>query len=95
LILFSFENDLSLEQFVTIKHKNNLKIVSTFGKTTRIFSCLIIWYNANKFDTPDTEGGVGIGVKVSKLKFSDTGVGIGVVKFFLKIPKPWVRLPYR
>jgi len=28
--------------FVTIKHKNNLKIVSTFGKTARIFSCLII-----------------------------------------------------
>jgi len=54
LILFSFENDLSPEQFVTIKHKNNLKIVSTFRKTARIFSCLIIWNNANKFDSPDT-----------------------------------------
>jgi len=37
LILFSFENYLSPEQFVTIKHKSNLKIVSTFGKTTWVF----------------------------------------------------------
>jgi len=45
MILFNFENDLSPEQFVTIKHKYNLKIVSTFGKTAWIFSCLSIWYN--------------------------------------------------
>jgi len=63
LILFSFENNLLPKQFVTIKHKNNLKIVSTFGKTAWIFSCLIIWYNVNKFDSPDTEGGVGKGAK--------------------------------
>jgi len=88
LILFSFENDLSLEQFVTIKHKNNLKIVSTFGKTAWIFSCLIIWYNANKFDSPDTEGGFAIGLKVSKLTFSDSEVGIWVVKFFFRLPSP-------
>jgi len=37
LILFSFENDLSPGQFMTIKHKNNLEIVSTFGKTAWIF----------------------------------------------------------
>jgi hypothetical protein len=29
---------------VTIKQKNNLKIVSTFGKAAWIFSCFIIWY---------------------------------------------------
>jgi len=40
LILFSFENDLSSEQFVTIKHKNNLKIVSTFVKTALDFFML-------------------------------------------------------
>jgi len=84
LILFSFENDLSPEQFVTIKHKNNLKIISTFGKTDRIFSSLIIWYNANTFDSPDTEG-AGRGVKVNKLKFADSGVGIGVVQFFCRL----------
>jgi len=85
-ILFSFENDLSPEQFVTIKHKNNIKIVSTLGKTARIFSCLIIWYNAKKFDSPDAKGGVGKEVKVSKLKFSDSRVGIGVIKFFCLFP---------
>jgi len=53
LILFSFENGLSPEQFVTIKHKNNLKIASTFGNSAWIFSCLIIWYNANTFDSRD------------------------------------------
>jgi hypothetical protein len=31
-ILFNLENDLFPEQLVTIKQKNNLKIVSTFGK---------------------------------------------------------------
>ena len=93
LILFSFENDLSPEQFVT-KLKNNLKIVSTFGKKAWIFSCLIIWcYNANKFDSPGTEGGVDKGVKISKLKFADSGVGIGVVKFFCRPPSP--ELDYR
>jgi len=66
LILFSFENDLSPQQFVTIKHKKTHKIVSTFAKTTWIFSCLIIWHNAKTFDSPDTEGGVGKGVKVSQ-----------------------------
>jgi len=34
---------------------------------------LDIWYNVNKFDSPDTEGGVGKGVKVSKMKFADSG----------------------
>jgi len=34
---FSFENDFSPEQFVTIKHKNNLNFVSTFGKTAWIY----------------------------------------------------------
>jgi len=88
LILFSFENDHSPEQFVTIKHKNNLKIVSTFEKTAWIFSCLIIWYNANKLDSLGTEGWVGKGVKVSKLKVADSGVGIGVVKLFCRLPSP-------
>jgi len=37
LIPFSFENNLSPEQLMTIKRKNNLKIVSTFGKTAWIF----------------------------------------------------------
>jgi len=62
LILFSFENDLSPKQSVSIKHETNHKIASTFGKTVWIFSCLIIWYKANKFDSPDTEGGVDKGV---------------------------------
>jgi hypothetical protein len=31
-IFFNLENDLSPEQLMTIKQKNNLKIVSTFGK---------------------------------------------------------------
>jgi len=89
LILISFENDLSPEQFVAIEHKNNLKIVSAFGKTAWIFSsCVFIWYNVNKFDSPDTEGGVGRAVKVNKLKFADSGVGIGVVKFFCRLPNP-------
>ena len=88
LILFSFENDLSPEQFVTTKHKNNLKIASTFGKTAWIFPCLIIWYSANKFDSSNTEGGIGKGVEVSKLKFTDSRVGIGVVKFFSRLPSP-------
>jgi len=57
---------------VTIKHKNNHKIVSTFGKTAWIFSGLINWYNVNKFDSPNTECGVGKGVKVSKLKAVDS-----------------------
>ena len=52
------------------------------------FSCLIVWYNANKFDSPDTEGGVGKGVKVSKLKFADPRVGIRVVKIFCRLPSP-------
>jgi len=47
LILFSFENDLSPEQFVTTKHRNNLTIVSPSEKQPGFFSCLIIWYNAN------------------------------------------------
>jgi len=45
---------------------------------------LIIWYNANKFDSPETEGGVGKRDKVSKLKVADPGVGI--VKFFRRLP---------
>jgi len=49
---------------------------------------LIIWYKANKFDSHDTEGIVGKGVKVSKLKFADPGVGIGIAKFFCRLPSP-------
>ena len=90
---FSFENDLSPEQFVTIKHKHNLKIVPHLEKQPG-FICLIIWYNANKFDSPDTEGGVGTGVKVSKLNFDDTESKSRSSSFSAD-PKPWVRLPYQ
>jgi len=65
-----------------------LKLFPRLEKQPGFFSCLIIWCNANKFDSLDTEDGVGIRVKVSKLKFFDSGVVIGVVKFFCRLQSP-------
>jgi len=51
------------------------------------FSYLIICSNTNNL-TALIQKVESAGVKVSKLKFSDSGVGIWVVKFFCRLPSP-------